>query len=488
VPPPSYLTVSELGVKAAELRDDVELQDQQRRVADRMRGGDSRLLVYHGLGSGKSLAALAAAESAGGQYGIVAPAALRRNYQSEVAKFTKNVNPAVLSYTGIGRGRRFAENPDTAIFDEAHRLRNSTTSSARAAQELGRNSKNMLLLTGTPIPNQPSDLASLLGLLNNERMTTEQFDKRYVGRRTTHPTWLSYLTGGVEEDYVKNEPELREKLRGRVDYHPGKLPEGVTITDETVPVPLSKEQTKVEDAVRGQRPWLSFLDGDSELDLSSERVTRLRPFLTGLRQASLSTLPFLAGKDALRAFSQSGKLQQAFSDLKGELAADPRKKALIYSNSIAAGVTPYAAALHKEKIPFGVLHGSIPEQEWGQSLKDYNENKLRVLLMGPAAAEGISAKGTTMIQMLDPHWHESRSSQAVGRGLRFDSHDNLPEELRRIKIKRYLSTNAEPSWLQYLLGKRRQPTADETLSELSIKKEKQNELFRQILRDEGSVK
>ena len=240
--------------------------------------------------------------------------------------------------------------------------------------------------------------------------------------------------------------------------------------------------------MRGRRPWLSFLEGDSGLDLSSERLKRLRPFLTGLRQASLSTLPFLAGKDALRAFSQSGKLQQAFSDLKGELAEDPKKKALIYSNSIAAGVVPYAAALQKAKIPFGVLHGSIPEKEWGKSLQDYNANKLRVLLMGPAAAEGISAKGTTMIQMLDPHWHESRSSQAVGRGLRFDSHEGLPEKLRQIKIKRYLSTHAEPSWLQYLLGKQRQPTADEALSELSMKKEKQNELFRQILRDEGSVK
>ena len=487
LPPHSY-TVSALGVKSAELRDTVELQDQQQRVADRMRGGDSRLLVYHGLGSGKSLAALAAAESLGGNYGVVTPAALKGNYQTEIAKFTKNVKPQLLSYTGVGRGRRFAENPDTAIFDEAHRLRNSTSASALAAQELGRNSKNMLLLTGTPIPNQPSDLASLLGLLNNERITPEQFDARYVGRRTTHPTWLSYLTGGVDEDYVKNEPELRKKLQGHVDYHPGKLPEGVTITDETVKVPLSSQQVKVENAVRGRRPWLSFLEGDSGLDLSSERLKRLRPFLTGLRQASLSTLPFLAGKDALRAFSQSGKLQQAFSDLKGELAEDPKKKALIYSNSIAAGVVPYAAALQKAKIPFGVLHGSIPEKEWGKSLQDYNANKLRVLLMGPAAAEGISAKGTTMIQMLDPHWHESRSSQAVGRGLRFDSHEGLPEKLRQIKIKRYLSTHAEPSWLQYLLGKQRQPTADEALSELSMKKEKQNELFRQILRDEGSVK
>ena len=96
-------------------------------------------------------------------------------------------------------------------------------------------------------------------------------------------------------------------------------------------------------------------------------------------------------------------------------------------------------------VPYGVFHGGIPLKQRKQTLQDYNEGKLRALLLGPAAAEGISTKGTNLIQLLDPHWHESRLNQARGRGLRFDSHTGLPEDLKNVAVKRYISESKEPS-------------------------------------------
>jgi len=197
-------------------------------------------------------------------------------------------------------------------------------------------------------------------------------------------------------------------------------------------------------------------------------------------------LPFRGDKKPLTAFEESGKLQQALKDLKDELGSDPRKKAITYSNYIDAGLSPYAAALEREKIPYGMFHGGIPLKQRKQTLQDYNEGKLRALLLGPAAAEGISTKGTNLIQLLDPHWHESRSSQARGRGLRFDSHAGLPEDLKNVAVKRYISESKEPSWLGRLLGSQRQRTGDEILQTLAADKEKLNDVFRKILQEEGT--
>ena len=482
-----HLNIEELAKKAA-LQDDVQLQPHQQRIIDRMNAGDKRLLLYHGLGSGKSLSSLAAAEAAGGDYGAVTPASLRQNYEKEIEKFTEGTEPDVLSYSGVGAGKQFKKPVKTTIFDEAHRLRNPGTAATQAAKRLAQNSENLLLLTGTPITNHPSDLASLLGLLHNKNISPEQFEKDYVGHKKVYPTFLSRFTGkGVgEQPYVKNEAKLRELLKGKIDYQASKTPEGVNVKEEVVKVPLSGDQQRIQKAIKSGIPpeWAWKLN--KEFPLSRDELKSMNSFLTGLRQSSLSTLPFRGDKKPLAAFDESGKLQQALKDLKDELGSDPRKKAITYSNYIDAGLSPYAAALEREKIPYGMFHGGIPLKQRKQTLQDYNEGKLRALLLGPAAAEGISTKGTNLIQLLDPHWHESRSSQARGRGLRFDSHTGLPEDLKNVAVKRYISESKEPSWLGRLLGSQRQRTGDEILQTLSADKEKLNDVFRKILQEEGT--
>ena len=480
--------LTELAVKAAKLQPDVQLQPHQERVRDRLSAEDRRLLLYHGLGTGKSLSSLAAAENAGGDYAAVVPAALKPNYEKEITKFTDST-PEVLTYTGVGAGKQPKRSPETLIFDEAHRLRNPNAASARAATELAQKAKNVLLLTGTPITNAPSDLASLASILNQKSITPEAFNERYVGHKKVYPSWLSRLTGRNvgEEGVLKNEEELRQLFRGKVDYQPGKSPEGVDVNEETVRVPLGRSQERLQTAVRDKIPPEYAWKFDKQFPLSRDELQGMNSFLTGLRQSSLSTLPFRGDKDPLKSFDESSKLQRAFQDLKTELKTDPRKKGLVYSNYIDAGLSPYAAALKREGIPYGMYHGSMSAEERKQALKGYNEGNLRALLLGPAAAEGISTQGTNLIQVLDPHWHESRSRQAEGRGLRFDSHAGLPEELRHVAIKRYLSESRDPSLIMSLLGKRRHRTGDEILERLSADKEKLNNQFRKILQEEGSV-
>lgn len=485
------LTAYELGAltaKQAALKNDFELQPHQQRILDRLKSGDNRLLLYHGLGSGKSLSSLAAAEAAGGAYTAVTPASLRQNYEKEIDKFTEKSDPEVMSYTGIGAGKIPEKSPRTLIFDEAHRLRNPDTESAKAARNLASRAKNLLLLTGTPITNRPNDLASLIGLLHNKPMTPEQFDKEFIGYQKVYPSGFfgSSKRNAGEEAYIKNENKLRALLKGKVDYQPSKTPEGVNVSEEIVRVPLSKEQAKIQEAIKSQMPpeWSWKLN--KEFPLNRKELESLSAFMTGLRQSNLSTLPFRGDSNPLTAFQQSSKLQRAYQDLSKELESDPRKKAIIYSNFINAGIDPYAAGLKEHKVPYGIFHGGIPVKQRKQTLQDYNEGKIRALLLGPAGSEGISTKGTNLIQLLDPHWHEARTNQAQGRGLRFDSHLDLPEELKNVAVKRYIATSEDPSTLSTFFGKRRLRTGDEILQTIAASKEKLNDLFRNVLKEEGS--
>ena len=480
--------------KQADLLPEIQLQEHQQRIADRVTGGDNRLLVYHGLGSGKSLSALAAAEAAkkvyGDQYGVVVPAALKGNFDKEVKKFTTGSNPEIMSYTGLGLGKQFQEPPQTLVMDEAHRLRNPGGSAAQAASREARRAKNLLLLTGSPITNSPTDLANLLSLLHNKKITPEQFEEKFVGYKSVSPGVINWLRGiqSGEQPVVKNESELRSLLKGKVDYQPSKTPEGVNVDEQVVNVPLSPAQQKIQNAIRTKIPPGFLWKLDREFPLSRDELAKLNSFLTGLRQVSISTRPFRADKDPVKAFEQSAKLQQAFKDLQETLTSDERKKAIIYSNHIDAGLAPYAAALSKNNIPHALFHGSISPRERQKAVNEYNEGKLRALLIGPAGAEGLSTRGTSLIQLLDPHWHESRSQQAKGRGLRFDSHRDLPEELKNVAVKRYISSSEDPSWVGKLMGYQRERTGDEILESLAKEKEMLNDKFRQILKEEGAVK
>jgi len=450
------------------------------------------MLLYHGLGTGKSLSAIAAAEAAkatsGDSYGIVAPASLRGNFEKEVEKFTEDSTPEVISYTGLGLGKKFKEQPDTVIMDEAHRLRNPGGAAAIAARDVAYDAKRLLLLTGSPITNSPTDLANLMSLLKRQQISPKEFEKRYIGEETVYPGILNWAAGikpGVRP-VVQNADELKRTLRGHVDYQPSKDPEGVNVNEERVYAPMSPAQLKMQKALRTKIPPSFLWKLDQEFPLSKDELAKLNSFFTGLRQNSISTAPFRHDSDPLKAFEQSGKLTLAMKKFKEVMADDPRKKAIIYSNHIGAGIEPYAAALAQENIPYGMFHGGVPTKLRQQALRDYNAGKLRALLLGPAGAEGLSTKGTNLIQILDPHWHESRSQQARGRGLRFDSHEDLPEELKNVHVQRFITKSEDPSWLGKLVGYRRERTGDEILDRLSREKEKLNDKFRNILREVGS--
>jgi len=475
--------------KDAALRTDVPpLQPYQERVVERVTGSEPRMLLMHGLGSGKTRSGLAAAESAAKPYAVVAPASLRAQWGLENAKWTDQKTPHdILSYNQVALGQEPKADFDTLIVDEGHRLRGGGTS-AQAVARLADRAHRLLLLSGSPIVNAPHDLAMPLSLLRQEPMSQQQFDKRFVGKEWVYPGLLGRLQGvkPVAVPTMQNQEELAKLLRGHVDYQPSRTPDGVETNTERIEVPLGHEQADFHRLLWGKLPWLLRWKLSRDYPLDAGEAQRLGSFMAGHRQAALSLYPWMRTPDPLKAFQQSPKLQTAMTRLQTQLQSDPRSKAIVYSNFIDAGLQPYAAALQHAGVPAAILHGGMNDEERKQALANYNEGRARVLLLGPAAAEGISTRGTQLIQLLDPHWNETRMAQAQGRGLRFDSHAGLPPELRNVKIERYIATMPSPGVVGRLLGSGTGPTADEVLERQAQRKEQLLEQYRDVLRQVGS--
>lgn len=478
--------------KISSILDSVNLQPHQQRIADEVEDGPVRKLLYWGLGSGKSLGSLAAAENLGEPYTVIVPAALRENYKAEQQKFTDKAVPSqILSYSELARGKEPIY-PDSLVFDEAHRLRNQEGAASRKAKELANKAKQVVLLTGTPTTNRPGDMASLVSMMTGEPMDADSFEKRYIKKQTVTPTFLQKLMYGVtpgEELVPIHKQELKELLKGKVDYYSPEKPV-VPVNREDHVVEMSPQQTRLYNAMWHRLPFVTRWKIAKDFPLSNEELMKMRNFLSGPRQVSLSTMPFLKNKNPYTAFTQSPKLQKAVELLKDKLK-DERTKALVFSNFIDAGLTPYSAALEKEQIPHALFYGGLNDAQRKQLIDDYNNNKLRVALIGPAGMEGLSFKGTQLIQKLDDHFHAVRPRQAEGRALRFDSHDNLPDDLKNVLVQRFVS-RLPATYLSRLKARLlgRQPdlvkATDDHLEMMSRRKEKLNENFLQLLREVGS--
>jgi len=88
--------------------------------------------------------------------------------------------------------------------------------------------------------------------------------------------------------------------------------------------------------------------------------------------------------------------------------------------------------------------------------------RVRVVLISRAGAEGLDFKNIRQIHIMEPWYNMSRIEQIIGRGVRNLSHCQLPFEERNVEIYMYATQTSDGA-----------PTADTYLYELAFKKAKQ---------------
>lgn len=469
--------------KLAKLK--TKLKEHQQRVVDRLEDEDQPgLVAVHGLGSGKTLTSIAVADALGLPADVVTPAALQENYRKELKKHVVGKAPKTDLHTLEAVARRGGENlrNPLLIVDEAHRIRNA--GKARTGVKWSPAEKR-LALTGSLLYNHPSDIAGPINFAAGHTVLPEdpdQFADRFLVDVPRKQGLMARLRGvpAVYDTRLRSSQvsTLRNALDKYVDYHPGS-PEGFPEReDQVVKVPMARDQMKLYSSVIGELPPALRRKVLMNLPPNKQEAKDLNAYMTGVRQVSNTTRGF-----DLKLKPQEPKIEKAISELQSMLDQNPRAKALVYSSFLDSGVNPYQEHLKRLKVPFGAFTGDMSRKAREQMVRDYNDDKIKALLLSPAGGEGLDLKGTRLIQILEPHFNEEKLKQVIGRGIRYKSHEHLPEDERKVLVQRFLATRA-PEGLAERMGLREPGyAADEYLDELSQRKERLNEQVRRLLRN-----
>lgn len=470
-----------MGLKTAAIRPGVSLRPHQQEAVEETVESPDGMLLYHQTGTGKGLSSLAAAEQLDQAVNVLAPAALRNNYNKEINKFTDSPERyAVNSYERAGKGD--LPSRPTLVLDEVQRLRNQGKA-YQGTLEAAMAAKKRILLSATPVVNSPGDLAAVINLLHGEqKFTPEEFENRYSGTQVKGP-FLGLFGKQTIEPVVENKKELQKLLEGRVHYVPEVSDTKPTVNEEEVPVRMSKLQAQLNKTLMNDAPFWVRWKIRHNLPPDKKQSTALNAFMGGMRQVALSPYRFDKRLNPLDSFKQSPKLIKAFDDTQKELA-QPEGKVMVYSNFPSAGLLPFAAALDQAKIPYSMFTGEMSDAQRKVAVENYNSGRTRVVLIGPAGSEGLSLRGTRRALMLDPHWNDARGQQAEARAVRLDSHTHLPIQDRNVKVTRYVS-EPPPGWLKRIFGGKAPIGADRYLYTRSAEKQKELETFLDLLREAG---
>lgn len=171
-------------------------------------------------GLGKTAQALLAARALGSVPVVIAPASAVPVWWDEAKKWNCPL-ASVTSYTKLARTKpeivhTLYREPPLVILDEAHYVKSPTAVRTKAALLVARNARRAWLLSGSPMPNNPSELYTVFyalwpDLIPENARTFEGWRDHFCqwySQRISQYRFVPKITG------VRNGAQLREMVRG----------------------------------------------------------------------------------------------------------------------------------------------------------------------------------------------------------------------------------------------------------------------------------
>ncbi len=426
----------------------IELFDYQMNCVNYIKNHDG-LVLYHSMGSGKTITSLAMVYQFPYDIIIISTKASRKNFKDDIKKM--GLNPKriqILTYQGaissIINGQLNFKN-NSVIVDEAHHLRSGTKLQTMLISELTR-AKKVVLLTGTVFYNSLTDLSVLVNIIKKDEVlpeTNKEFKFFYYDEIYELPT---------------NVDSLKDRIKGTISYYkkPVDKLHYPTFTTEYIKVDMSNAQIS---EYRHYLKKILSLDNIQHIDYTVLDKRKVNNFLTVTRQLS----------NTINNSPDSPKIIEMFKYIQSH-----PKPCVVYSNFIDNGVLPLSVHLVQKKIPYAIYYGEQTEEKRNRIIDEYNSGKIDVLLITSAGSESLDLKNTRSIHIMEPHWNESKINQIIGRAIRYDSHIALPESERNVTIIK---------WVSVFGYKIPYETADEHLISMAISKDKMFQQFDEIIKE-----
>jgi len=241
---------------------------------------------------------------------------------------------------------------------------------------------------------------------------------------------------------------------------------------------MDKEQQKYYNFVFGNLPLWAKYKIKKGLPPNKTESKNMNAFMQGARQVSNTAQGYGAK-------NPSPKISAVLNDIRIGVDTDPHFKSVIYSQYLDSGINPLEQGLNQLRIPYGKFTGAQSSMERNKMVRDYNEGRLKTLLLSPAGGEGLDLKGTKHMGVLEPSWNPEKIKQAIGRTARYRSHDHLPLPERNVRVVSYQSTPRLSSLdkVRRVFNKKHNPLGvDEYIAARAAEKDALNMQFLSALR------
>lgn len=382
------------------------------------------------MGLGKTIQILAFILSQRGKVNhnvnlIVVPASLVFNWQKEIKKFAPSLK--VLTIYGADRAKIVADYDkyeavltsygtllsdirflkdyrfNYIFLDESQTIKNPDSQRYKAVRLL--QSRNKVVMTGTPIENNTFDLYGQLsfacpGLLGSR----EQFRQIY----------------SVPIDQFKDSKRAKELqqrinpfvLRRTKEQVAQELPDK---TDMVIYCEMGKQQREIYESCRTE--IRDYLMGTAEDELTKSSMHVLQG-ITKLRQICNS--PAILSKEKYFG-DYSSKMDVLLAQIESKA---PYHKILVFSQFVSM-LDLVKTELEQRKLPFAYLTGQSKNRE---AIVDSFQNnpEIRVFLISlKAGGVGLNLTKADYVFLIDPWWNPAVENQAIDRAYRIGQHQNV---------------------------------------------------------------
>ena len=437
------------------------------------------LLVYHEMGTGKTLVAFASAEKLRHRYrrayvlsrGPDLLISLMKNlitYSNNYAQPRKEFSRAEMAkitadfyefktFDAFAKDAKLRSDESILklysncvfILDEIHNIK--TDESAMIYSQMKRvlhlvNNRKILALSGTPMTDDVTELPYIMNLLlpsDEEMPTGRDFSDRFINKKT----------GGL-----RNTVALKKYLRGRVSFL--RAAEGVPVIFETNPI-LPRSAGNIPQfnlfATEMSEVQSGVYSAAFRLDTQSEK----RGIYNNARQANLCVMPNgTFGSQAEQYYNNglSKEVKTVFRNIRGlreysckyasviqNILDNPDKNIYIYCNIInGSGANLFARILELygyQRYKRGAIDNAFPARRYilltsetsniNNLLEYFNHPRnatgqyCNIVIGSKKISEGFNFRNVQIIHLLTLFWNNTETSQAIFRARRYAGHNDL---------------------------------------------------------------
>lgn len=356
---------------------------------------------------------------------IVVPASLVFNWQQEIKKFapslkvttiyganrdkqTKDFDKYHIVLTSYGtlladvvwlKSYRF----NYIILDESQLIKNPDAQRYKAVRLL--QSRNRLVLTGTPVENNTFDLYGQLsfacpGLLGN---------REYFRQQYSVPIDQFNDSRKAEELQQRIKPFILRRTKSQV---------ATELPDKTEMVIYCEMGTKQREIYESSRNEIrDYLMGRSDDELTKTSMFVLQG-ITKLRQ--ICNAPSLISKEEFYG-NASAKMDALLEQIESK---SPYHKILVFSQFVGM-LDLVKAALEEKEIKFAYFTGQTKNREAVVN-SFQQDDEVRVFLVSlKAGGVGLNLTQAEYVYLIDPWWNPAVENQAIDRTYRIGQHKNV---------------------------------------------------------------